>query len=223
MNEYLTVEAAGEFEFVERKSRFIGHCYPVCDEETVEQTLLSLRKTYWDARHNCYAFRLGTRGGTARSSDDGEPSGTAGAPILNVLMRTGITDSLIVVTRYFGGVLLGAGGLIRAYSKAASGALKAAGVIRMRECREITVEASYPLYQTVDRCFREFHLTAKAEFSESVRLCALIPETEYQALALQIIDKTEGKCTPRAGETRYLPFREENPAGLSEDASNENS
>lgn len=214
MADYITVAGPGTFEFTEKKSRFIGHCFPVQSDAEADAKIQSIKKGYWDARHNCYAFRVGT---SARSSDDGEPSGTAGAPILNVLMRSGTENVLVVVTRYFGGVLLGAGGLIRAYSKAASGALRKAGVIRMVSCTEVSVDAPYQLYQSVDRCFRGFQIAPEAEFTENVRVSAFVPNGDVEQIMRAIVDKTEGKCIPTTGRTDFLPFAEQNPQGLTED------
>ena len=119
---YQTIQKAGESEIVINKSRFLGYCIPVSSEEEAQEALAQIRKKHYDARHCCYAFRL-HEGGIVRSSDDGEPSGTAGAPILGVLLGAGVENVLCAVVRYFGGVLLGTGGLVRAYGKAAGEAL----------------------------------------------------------------------------------------------------
>ena len=218
MADFITVADTGTFEFTEKKSRFIGHCFPIADEREAEVCIQKIKKEFWDARHNCYAFRVGN---SARSSDDGEPSGTAGAPILNVLMHTGMENVLVVVTRYFGGVLLGAGGLIRAYSKAASGALKNAGIIRMVHCTKVSVETPYSLYQAADRCFRSCQIVPEAVYTENVTLSAFVPDDQVDALVRSIVDKTEGKCAPILGETDYVPFVEQNPQGFMEEETDE--
>ena len=130
---YLTLGGQGEIEYVERRSRFLAHARPVTTEEEALAFLEQIRSKYWDASHNVYAYSL-REGQIRRFSDDGEPQGTSGMPTLEVLTKSGITDAIIVVTRYFGGVLLGAGGLVRAYSHAARMAVDAAEVLTMRPC-----------------------------------------------------------------------------------------
>ena len=223
LNEYRTVRQEGEFAFTERKSRFIGRCYPVHTEAETDEILTCLRKKYWDATHNCYAFRLGSLGGVARSSDDGEPSGTAGMPILNVLMRGEITDALIVVTRYFGGVLLGAGGLVRAFGRAAASAVQSAGIIRMRECRELTCEIPYPHWGALERLLREAAVELTVDYGANVLMCAFVPAAEAEALSDRIVDRTEGRVHPALGGVKYLPVDETDAPGLLEEDSNENS
>lgn len=140
---YKTVAKNIIVEYVVNKSRFIANIAPVSTEEEAKQFLDKIKKEYYDARHNCYAYILKENGGRKKSSDDGEPSGTAGRPILEVLEKNEITDAIIVVTRYFGGILLGAGGLVRAYSTAASSAVKNCEVINMQLCDIISVKAGY--------------------------------------------------------------------------------
>ena len=137
------MERDAETELVIQKSRFIGRCYRVETEREAAARIDYLRKAEWEATHHCYAFCVGTGVPTTRSSDDGEPSGTAGAPILNVLIRMELSNTLCVVTRYFGGILLGAGGLVRAYTGAASGAVQASGTVWMRPANGYTCTLSY--------------------------------------------------------------------------------
>lgn len=129
MKKYITVKGFGEAEIVEKKSRFIAHVKPIASEEEATKYIEEIKKQYWDARHNCYAYQLGDRNQIQRYSDDGEPGGTAGMPILDVLRGRDIKDTIIVVTRYFGGTLLGTGGLVRAYSLASKEGIKASGLI----------------------------------------------------------------------------------------------
>ena len=129
MKKYITVKGFGEAEIVEKKSRFIAHVKPIASEEEAAKYIEEIKKQYWDARHNCYAYQLGDRNQIQRYSDDGEPGGTAGMPILDVLRGRNIKDTIIVVTRYFGGTLLGTGGLVRAYSLASKEGIKASGLI----------------------------------------------------------------------------------------------
>ena len=130
MEDYLVPRSVGQAEYIEKKSRFLGGVYPVTSEQEAKEILERVRKQYYDARHNCWCYIL--KSGQKRYSDDAEPQGTAGQPMLNVFEREGVVDVLCIVTRYFGGILLGAGGLCRAYTKAAKDALDAAGISRMQ-------------------------------------------------------------------------------------------
>ena len=146
MGEYIVPTGYGEDEFTEKRSRFIGRVWNIKSEEEALAHIKKMRELYWDASHNVYAY--GLKGGNImRYSDDGEPSGTAGMPVLNVFRTAGVQDFCCVVTRYFGGVLLGAGGLVRAYTKGAVIALEAAGKSEMRRLLEITAICSYSQYQ----------------------------------------------------------------------------
>lgn len=134
---------------IERKSRFLGHALPVQEEQAALDFLRLQRERYRDASHNCYAYILGANEGIMRYSDDGEPGGTAGMPILSVLRARGVVDAVVVVTRYFGGVLLGAGGLVRAYTAAAALAVNGAGVVRMEPSLTLLVEVAYSQWDSV--------------------------------------------------------------------------
>lgn len=129
MDKYITVKGSGQAEIVEKKSRFIAHIKPIISEDDATAFIEEIKKQYWDARHNCYAYQLGDRNQIQRYSDDGEPGGTAGMPILDVLRGKDIKDTIVVVTRYFGGTLLGTGGLVRAYSLSSREGIKSAGLI----------------------------------------------------------------------------------------------
>jgi uncharacterized YigZ family protein len=188
---YQTIQTAGESEIVISKSRFLGYCLPVSSELAAQETIARIRKQHYDARHCCYAFRL-LNGGIVRSSDDGEPSGTAGAPILSVLSGAGLEDTMIAVVRYFGGTLLGTGGLVRAYGKAASQAIAAAQIAHMRVCRRLRVTASYARYQILEQMIRIKGYSCEAEFGEHVTLSLLLPEEETEAFAAAAMDRTDG-------------------------------
>ncbi len=140
---YKIIEYGGEGEIVEKKSRFIAHVQATCTEEAAAAFIEAEKKRYWDARHHCYAYIIGEQGETVRYSDDGEPSGTAGRPILEVLTGSGIRNLTLVVTRYFGGTLLGTGGLVRAYTQAAQAGLADSRVAVMRYGHTLTVETDY--------------------------------------------------------------------------------
>ena len=154
MNEYRTLKENAQDEFTEKRSRFIGYARPVASEQEAFAFISEIRAKHWDAKHNVYAYCL-REGNVCRYSDDGEPSGTAGMPVLGVIQKSGLTDCVVVVTRYFGGILLGGGGLVRAYSHAASIGIAAAGIVIMRMCL---------------LC----HLTC--DYSQYGRLASLIPE-----------------------------------------------
>ncbi|MBE5781219.1 MAG: YigZ family protein, partial [Clostridiales bacterium] len=143
---YQTVKQQSYEELIEKKSRFIARCYPIESEEEALSILAAIRKEHHDATHNCWAYRLTPNGSIARYSDDGEPGGTAGLPILNAITGRELTDVLVIVTRYFGGILLGAGGLVRTYGKSAGLALDAAGIVKMLPGVHLTLKVSYPMY-----------------------------------------------------------------------------
>ncbi|WP_035846235.1 YigZ family protein [Kitasatospora azatica] len=140
---YLTLRADGSHEIEVKRSRFICHLARVGDEEAAQEFIAGIRKRYWDARHNCTAFVVGAEHRRERSNDDGEPAGTAGVPMLEVLRRRGVTDTVAVVTRYFGGVLLGAGGLVRAYGGAVTAALDEVGLVERRPVAVLLVAADH--------------------------------------------------------------------------------
>ena len=147
-DDYKTVKKQAHDEFVEKRSRSIGYCTPVTTEEEATDFIAHIRAKHWDARHNVYAYSL-REGNTKRYSDDGEPSGTAGMPVLDVIVKNGVTDVCVVVTRYFGGVLLGTGGLVRAYSQAAKIGLDAAEIVLMERCVRCSLRCSYNRYGKV--------------------------------------------------------------------------
>ena len=188
---YQTIQKRGESEIVISKSRFLGFCIPVDNEAEAQEALAQIKKRYYDARHCCYAFRL-QEGGIARSSDDGEPSGTAGAPILAVLSGAGVENVLCAVVRYFGGVLLGTGGLVRAYGKTASEALQTAGIVSIRVCERISVAVTYPAYQLVEPMLRLKGYPFNAAFTDQVTLTITLPAEEAETLITSLIDKTDG-------------------------------
>lgn len=201
---YQTVEKTGESEIVVSKSRFLGVCRPVSSEPEAQDALAALRKRHWDARHCCYAFRL-AKGGLSRSSDDGEPSGTAGAPILNVLLQGGFENTMIAVVRYFGGVLLGTGGLVRAYAKAASEALSAAGTLRMRLCEAITLELSYSSYSALEPLLKSGAYALEPEFGERVILRCTLPAEDADAFLRAVTERTDGSARVARGERTLCP------------------
>lgn len=143
--QYRTIRAAASAEFVEKRSRFIGYISPVTTQEDAAAFIDSIRSKHWDATHNVPAYII-REGNICRFSDDGEPQGTAGMPALNVLQKEGLTDCVLVVTRYFGGILLGGGGLVRAYSHAAKLAVDAGGTVTRAECSIVKIRCDYTFY-----------------------------------------------------------------------------
>lgn len=141
MKEYITINGESTAEYTEKHSRFIANAYHCESEQMASEIISTLKTKYWDAKHNVYAYVL--RDGTARFSDDGEPHGTAGKPVLDVIKGSGAVDLLVVVTRYFGGILLGTGGLVRAYSTSARDAVQAAERVAMRPCKEYEIVCDY--------------------------------------------------------------------------------
>jgi len=199
---YKTVAGAAETEYVERKSRFIARCWPVETEAEAAELLAGLRKRYYDASHHCYAWRIGdaprtgSRGEMAKSSDDGEPSGTAGRPILEVLTRQDVTNVLLVVTRYFGGILLGAGGLVRAYTKAATLALDAAGIAEMRDCARLEIRVPYALWDSFQAFLRGQGICEwDAEYTEDICCRFWILAENAGALAAALGERFFGSLT----------------------------
>lgn len=178
-NSYFTIEKETSDEFVEKRSRFIGYIKPVSTEEDAVKFIEEIKKKHWDAKHNVYAYLL--RNGTSRFSDDGEPQGTAGMPVLDVIKKSNVEDCVIVVTRYFGGILLGGGGLVRAYSHAASLALKAAGIKEMKPYTKLEVSTDYTLYGKLENLIKNNDgVIESTNFGEAVKTTLLIPMTQVE-------------------------------------------
>ena len=174
MDEYLIPTQFGEAEFVEKKSRFIGRVWPVDTEEEALAKIQEMKKKHYDATHNCWAYII--RDGAVRFSDDGEPGGTAGMPMLQVLQREGLFNVVCVVTRYFGGILLGAGGLVRAYTKGTKIAVDAAGKSMKRVWTAVYVPCPYPFYERVKLEVAAFGgILRKTDFGAEVELELTLP------------------------------------------------
>lgn len=203
---YRTVKQPGEAELVIKRSRFIGRCFPVADEQEALRLLEQVRRQHWDATHNCYAYSVGVSGACARYSDDGEPSGTAGLPMMEALRRSGVTDALVIVTRYFGGILLGAGGLVRAYSAAAAAAVRSAGEVEMRECVRLSLETPYPLWGRVEPLLRERAQLDEVRYEAAVHAAAWVRREQSDALVRALIDRTDGRVVPAPGARMLRPF-----------------
>ena len=193
MSDYIIPAGYGEAEYIDKKSRFIGQVQHAESEAEAMAFVEQIRKKHADATHNVWAYVLNT--GAMRWSDDGEPGGTSGQPTLNVFRSALVCDVACVVTRYFGGTLLGSGGLVRAYSKAASMALEAAGRARMAEWRSIAVECTYAQYERVRRLLEGMGATdMDGSFGEFVTVSALLPLDAAQAVSARLTDMTAGSA-----------------------------
>lgn len=189
------VYEGGVGEIVEKKSRFIATVLPVNSEAEATAFIERTKKQYWDARHNCHAFVIGPNNEISRCSDDGEPSGTAGRPILEVLQGQGIHDVLVVVTRYFGGTLLGTGGLVRAYSQATQAGLAASRVMTKQPGRKITVGTDYNGIGKLQYIVGKRQIPVMdTRYGEAVEMDVLVPEEEVRALTKEITEATAGKA-----------------------------
>jgi len=191
MTEYYIPAGPGEAEFVEKRSSFLGHVRMVETEEDAKAFVQAVKKEHYDARHNCWCYSI--KDGPTRYSDDGEPQGTAGVPMLEVFQRQGITNFVCVVTRYFGGILLGAGGLLRAYTKSAKDALDAAGIAVVRRWVEVGIPCSYSLFERLKLETEAYNgIITDIEYGADVTIMALIPEENAQKFSDRIFDMTSG-------------------------------
>lgn len=173
---YNMIKEYTETSFIERKSRFISYAMPVYTEEEAISFLSSIRKKHYDATHNCYAYILGENSEIQRSSDDGEPSGTAGIPILEVLKKENLTNTIIIVTRYFGGIMLGAGGLIRAYTEGAAKAVSEAGIAEVKAYAVYSIETNYSNLGKIQyEAPKKDYIIRDIEYTEAVTIKILTP------------------------------------------------
>ena len=196
---------AADSEFVEKRSRFISHIWPVETEEQAQQCIKDMKAKYYDARHNCWCYRIGPT--TARYSDDGEPQGTAGVPVFEVLRKEGLTDVCCVVTRYFGGILLGGGGLVRAYSHSAKIAVDAAERKKMCSCYPMEITSDYGLYGKIVNILPEFEVKiTDTVFETDVTVKLLCRSALTDALTEKLIDTANGKITVHKGEEGFENF-----------------
>lgn len=195
MKEYKTVEFESSDEFTEKKSRFIGYVKPVKTQAEAVEFINSIKTKHWDATHNVSAYVL-KENNIQRSSDDGEPSGTAGVPVLDVLLKEGLVDVCVVVTRYFGGTLLGAGGLIRAYSHGSKIAVEAGHIITMAPCKIITVSVDYSFYDRMNIMLGDFGANIEnSEFADKVNIVFSLKESLVDNLSKTLTEQSNGKYT----------------------------
>ncbi|MBA9085855.1 putative YigZ family protein [Fontibacillus solani] len=205
LDRYKTVRKAGEKEIVIKKSRFIGHVKPVETEEDAVLFIDEIKKRHWNATHNCSAYMIGERDEIQKQSDDGEPSGTAGKPILEVIKNQGLKNVAIVVTRYFGGIMLGAGGLIRAYTDGAVAAIEAGEAITRVLHQEIYVEIDYTWLGKAENELRNKGIrTGDTAFADKVTLLCLPLDQECEVFMNWMTDMTQGQAVMTVGDKVYF-------------------
>ncbi|WP_181347246.1 YigZ family protein [Thalassobacillus sp. CUG 92003] len=206
LNHYYTVNHAGnEEEIIIQKSRFIGYVQRCETEEQAQEFVQDIKKKHRDASHNCSAYLIGEHDLIQKANDDGEPSGTAGVPMLDVLKRKGLKDTAVVVTRYFGGTKLGAGGLIRAYASAVSEAIKATGVVKRQLMRHMTVTADYALLGKLEHELRHSTYTLdRINYLENVELLVYVEDGEEERFTQWIIDLTRDQAKVSPGDVSYM-------------------
>ena len=205
MDEYLVPTEYGEDEFIEKKSRFIGRVWPVETEEEALEKIQAMKKQHYDATHNCWAYII--KDGAVRFSDDGEPGGTAGMPMLQVLQREGLFNVVCVVTRYFGGILLGAGGLVRAYTKGAKIAVDAAGKSMKRVWTVLYVPCPYNFYERVKLEVAAFEgIIRSTEFGSEVELEILLAENQAEPFIERLTDMSAATIEAMETGREYRAF-----------------
>lgn len=206
MTEYRTIEKEAAAEFVERRSRFIGYAKPVSSEKEAVSFINEIKARHWNATHNVYAYCV-REGQVKRYSDDGEPQGTAGIPTLDVLLKSNLTDLAVVVTRYFGGVLLGAGGLVRAYSHSCSIAVEQAGIITMRTCVMAQVSCDYNQYGRLAGLIPENGgVIDHTDFTDRVTILFHIGDDKISDLSKKFSDATCGRSNISVTDEKYFKF-----------------
>ena len=206
MSAYYIPSGPGEAEFTEKRSRFLGHVRMVDSEDEARAFIAEMKKKYYDARHNCWCYSL--RDGAERYSDDGEPQGSAGIPMLEVLRRQGVTNAVCVVTRYFGGVLLGTGGLLRAYTKSTADALQAAGISEVRRWVETELPCSYAQAEKLKlEAAAAGGIVEDVEYGAAVTLKVLVPEEQSADFAARIFDQSAGSVTVRVTGESFRAVR----------------
>ncbi|MBL4932186.1 YigZ family protein [Clostridium paridis] len=207
---YLTIKKQANDEFDEKKSQFIGYIKRVESEDEAKEFVQEIKNMHKMATHNCWAYVIGENLGIQRYSDDGEPQGTAGIPILEVIKKTGLTDCAIVVTRYFGGIMLGAGGLTRAYTKGASIAIKAGGIVEKVKGMPIDIKINYDLLGKVQYICGENNWTIEnTDYTEDVKITLILELEEGEKAVKEIMNTTNGKAVINKGNIGIY-FKEQN-------------
>lgn len=200
-NGFKTVYQGGTGEIEEKKSRFIATVEPVSSEEEAIAFFSRIKKEYWDARHNCTAFTIGEKHENTRCNDDGEPSGTAGRPMLDVLLREDIHNAAVVVTRYFGGTLLGTGGLVRAYQKSVQAGLANSVILKRQRGRRLTIDTDYTGLGKIQYILASAGIPVlDTEYTDQVRIHAMVPAEQLAALQNDITQGTSGQAALTPGD-----------------------
>lgn len=203
--EYKTVLKQATAEFEEKKSRFIADVMPVTGEEQAVEFINEQKARYWNATHNVYAYSINKEALIQRYSDDGEPSGTAGMPALEVIKRMGLQDVVVVVTRYFGGTLLGASGLIRAYSKSAALGLEAAEIVTRKLCAKVNIIIEYTLFGKLQNMLiKNNNIIKDIKYGQDVELCVLVEAGSEDGLIKDIAENSNGRAIADTGEKAYI-------------------
>lgn len=204
---YLTLASSADAELVEKKSRFLSFAAPVKTEKEAQEFIASIRARFPDARHCVYAYTVSSTGiFSQRYSDDGEPQGTGGMPVLDVLRKKDITDAAVAVVRYFGGILLGAPGLVRAYSSSASLAVSASGIVRMTPLVPLSAHVSYQLWGKLENAITQAgHMMDAPEYAEDVCVTVYVSPEELDRTKSAFADVCAGKVTMSDGDLRFFP------------------
>lgn len=214
LEDYIVLKEGGCGELVEKKSRFIATLFPTTSEEEAAAFIEETKKKYWDARHNCSAFVIGPNAELTRCSDDGEPSGTAGRPMLEVLLSEGVRNVAVVVTRYFGGTLLGTGGLVRAYTQAVKEGLKNSKMAKMYYGMEIVMHTDYNGVGKILYLLEKQGLKVRnAEYAQAVTLTVTVPAKKKAGLIKEVTQATGGKCRIEEKESDYYMDSKEESDG----------
>lgn len=207
MEQYKTVKKQAEDEFIEKRSKFIGYCKPVTTEEEAIEFINEIKSMHWNATHNVYAYCL-RENQIKRYSDDGEPQGTAGMPALDVILKNNVTDVVVVITRYFGGILLGGGGLVRAYSHSAKIALDAAEIITKEPCCICSLECNYNQYGKVSSLIPQMEgIIDESVFEENVMITFHISEDKVNAFNKELADISCGQIEAKITGKQYFTVK----------------
>ena len=205
VQEYITIKDSFTAEYEEKHSRFIAVCFHCESEQQASEIISAQKSKYWDARHNVYAYLL--QDGSARFSDDGEPHGTAGMPMLDIIKGSGITNVLVVVTRYFGGILLGTGGLVRAYSTSTRDALSGAQKVLMCSCIEYKIECDYGNYDRLLRLISDSGgMVQNTDFTDKITINVMFKEVESNAFLGKLCETFASKLTAKQENKIFFPF-----------------
>lgn len=207
LKKYYTVKGDGEHEIIIQKSRFIAHIHRATTEEEALHFIQEIKKKHWNATHNCSAYMIGQQNQIQKANDDGEPTGTAGIPMLEVLKKRDLKDTVVVVTRYFGGNKLGAGGLIRAYGKSTSEGINATGIVERKRMTIITTKIDYTWLGKIENELRSSIYQIKdIHYLDHVEIETYVEEDDHETFINWITELTNGQATITVGESLYLEF-----------------